>query len=66
MALSALEGVEIRNELRTVFSEAAPNVRSVMVAAGVAGQGAKSTDVQAEVATVLTALFGQTAPVIGP
>jgi riboflavin biosynthesis pyrimidine reductase len=66
MALTALETTEITDELRTVFTLEARKVKAVMIEAGVAGQAAKSTDVQAVVATVLTALYGQTAPTVLP
>lgn len=66
MALSALETTEITDEMMTAFKQNLPKTRDVMVTAGVSGQAAKSTDVQAVVATVLTALFGQTAATIGP
>jgi hypothetical protein len=66
MALTALETTEITDELRTVFTLEARKVKAVMIEAGVSGQAAKSTDVQAVVATVLTALYGQTAPTVLP
>jgi hypothetical protein len=66
MALSALETTEITDEMMTAFKLDLPKTRQVMLTAGVAGQAAKSTDVQTVVATVLTALYGQTAPTIGP
>lgn len=62
MALSALETSLITTELMQVFNDQAPFTREVMLAAGVAGEAAKSTDIQAVVATVLTNLYGQTAP----
>lgn len=66
MALSAIETSRITSELMIVLKQNAPTVRDVMITAGVAGEAAKSTDVQAVVATVLANLYGQTAPVIGP
>lgn len=67
MALSALEATEIDDELRTFFTAGgAEKIRAVMIAAGVAGEAAKSTDVQAEVATVLAVLYGTAAPTISP
>ena len=67
MALSTLEGVEIRNEIRTILTAGgAEKVRAVMIAAGVAGNAAKTTDVLAEFSTMLIALFGTTAPTVLP
>lgn len=66
MALSAIETTRITDELMIAFKENTPTTRQVMVTAGVSGEAAKSIDVQAVVATVLTALFGQTAPTISP
>lgn len=66
MALSAIETTRITDELMIAFKENAPATRQVMITAGVSGEAAKSTDVQAVVATVLAALFGVTAPTIGP
>ena len=66
MALSALETTEITQELTIQLTQGLPKIRAVMLAAGVAGEGAKATDVTAVVTTVLSNLFGQTAPVIGP
>ena len=66
MALSALETSLIQNEFLNVFSKQTPFTRDVMITAGVSGQAAKSTDVQAVVATVLTQLFGTAAPTVSP
>lgn len=65
MALSALEGVEIRDEIRTIM-QGAEKIRAVMIAAGVAGNGAKTTDVLAEFSTMLIALYGTAAPTVRP
>lgn len=66
MALSTLEGVEIRDEIRTILTTEARKIRAVMIAAGVAGNGAKTTDVLAEFSTELIALYGTAAPTISP
>lgn len=66
MALSAVETTRITDELMIVFKQNAPTTRDVMLTAGVAGEAAKSTDVQAVVATVLSNLYGQTAPTVSP
>ena len=66
MALTALETSLILNEFMVVFKENTPFTREVMLAAGVAGEAAKSTDVQTVVATALANLYGQTAPTISP
>ncbi len=66
MALSALETTEIDDELRTILTNDARKIRAVMIAAGVAGEAAKRTDVLAEVSTVLDALYGTAAPTISP
>lgn len=66
MALSAIETTRITDELMIVFNENAPCTRQVMITAGVAGEAAKSTDVQAVVATVLASLYGVAAPTISP
>ena len=66
MALTALETTEITDELRTVLTKETPKIRAVMIAAGVAGEAAKRTDVLAVVSAELDALYGQTAPTISP
>jgi hypothetical protein len=66
MALSAIETTRITDELMIVFKQNAPTTRDVMLTAGVAGEAAKSTDVQTVVATVLANLYGQTAPTVSP
>ena len=66
MALSALETSLITNEMRVAFNDTLPATRAVMVTAGVAGQAAKSTDVQTVVASVLLLLYGTTAPTVSP
>lgn len=67
MALSALEQTIIQQELYVFLTgEQACGIRSVMRAAGVSGHAAKITDVEAELVTVLDALYGQTAPTIAP
>ena len=66
MALSAIETSLITNEMRVAFNDTLPATRAVMVTAGVAGQAAKSTDVQTVVASVLLLLYGTTAPTVSP
>ena len=66
MALSAIETTRITDEMMIAFKENLPCTRQVMITAGVAGEAAKSTDVQTVVATVLAALYGVTAPTIAP
>ena len=66
MALSALEVTEIDDELRTILTVDSNKIRAVMIAAGVAGEAAKRTDVLAEVSKVLDALYGTAAPTISP
>ena len=66
MALSALETTEIDDELRTILTVEARKIRAVMIAAGVAGEAAKRTDVLARVSAVLDVLYGTAAPTVLP
>lgn len=65
MALSALEEVEIDDEIRTLL-QGAEKIRAVMIAAGVAGNAAKTVDVVAEFTQLLNSLYGTAAPTISP